>query len=159
MWFSDFTKKALSLPCMAAVSRSITWIKNWYNFHIPRIIVHEDTPLSNFCFKLSITISSNLTCNHVSCILRHYQRAGTKYSLTDVATWAANPLQGQSVFLVGEAYGPLRGWCEGAIDSCHDALEEGWGIRRRGKRDALKEETSSEELTGLSLRDLMLSFP
>ncbi|KAJ7385307.1 hypothetical protein OS493_016381 [Desmophyllum pertusum] len=57
---------------------------------------------------------------------RHIQRAGTHLSAFKVVDWAKRPFPGRDLFMVGEAYHPLRGWIEGALLSAHNALREGW---------------------------------
>ena len=59
---------------------------------------------------------------------RHFQRAGSHLSSFELGDWAKRPFAGQDLFIVGEAYQPLRGWIEGALQSAHNALHEGWGI-------------------------------
>lgn len=49
--------------------------------------------------------------------------------MVDISNWAKRPSNELDVFVVGEAYNPFRGWCEGAIVSCKNALQEGWGIK------------------------------
>lgn len=61
-------------------------------------------------------------------VSRHVQRAGTHVSSFKVVEWAKRPFQGQDVFVVGEAYHPLKGWIEGALQSAENTLREGWGI-------------------------------
>ena len=77
--------------------------------------------------------------------------------MADVARWAASPLENENVFLVGEAYGPKRGWCEGALDSCRDALEQGWGI----SLSSMPEEkiTKEELIDRLRHRDVLVHHP
>ncbi|KAL9969976.1 hypothetical protein ACROYT_G022271 [Oculina patagonica] len=58
----------------------------------------------------------------------HAQRAGTHISSFKVVDWAKRPFPGQDLFIVGEAYHPLRGWIEGALQSAQNALLEGWNI-------------------------------
>lgn len=38
------------------------------------------------------------------------------------------PSQKKIFFIVGEAYQPIKGWIEGALQSAQNALSEGWGI-------------------------------
>lgn len=59
-------------------------------------------------------------------LYRHIQRAGTHLSAFKVVDWAKRPFPGRDLFMVGEAYHPLRGWIEGALLSAHNALREGW---------------------------------
>ena len=70
------------------------------------------------------------------------QRAGTHLSMSQVRDWAKRPFAEQDLFIVGEAYHPIRGWIEGALQSAQNALHEGWGIdskevrqRREAKRE------------------------
>lgn len=52
--------------------------------------------------------------------------------------WAKRPFKNQNIFVVGESYHPMRGWCQGAIVSCRNALKEGWGIERNVKEKIVK---------------------
>ena len=63
-------------------------------------------------------------------LCRHFQKAGTPYTMKDVEAWAKRPFRGEDVFVVGSAVHRLRGWSEGAIGSADNALLEGWGIKR-----------------------------
>jgi hypothetical protein len=48
----------------------------------------------------------------------HYLRSGATHSNADIAAWSLNPLPGEAVALVGEAYYPNRsGWSDGAYKS------------------------------------------
>ena len=61
-------------------------------------------------------------------LYRHFQRAGSHLSSFELSDWAKRPFTGQDLFIVGEAYQPLRGWIEGALQSAQNTLREGWGI-------------------------------
>ena len=85
-------------------------------------------------------------CANLLC--RHFQRAGTHLSSFKVSDWAKRPFTGQDLFIVGEAYQPLRGWIEGALLSAQNTLREGWGIednadlkqrRELNKKEAIKD--------------------
>ncbi|XP_078373199.1 uncharacterized protein LOC144656829 isoform X2 [Oculina patagonica] len=71
----------------------------------------------------------------------HAQRAGTYISSFEIVDWAKRPFPGQDLFIVGEAYHPLKGWIEGALLSAHNALQEGWNI------GSLKDPTLGRELS------------
>jgi len=49
--------------------------------------------------------------------------------MVDISNWAKRPFAGENIFVVGEAFHPYRGWCEGSIVSAQNALQEGWGIQ------------------------------
>lgn len=78
---------------------------------------------------------------------RHFQKPGTPYSMVDISNWAKRPFPGENIFIVGEAFHPFRGWCEGSIESSQNALRDGWGIQvgvaaRAEGRTAQKEDLS-----------------
>lgn len=58
----------------------------------------------------------------------HATKAGSNVSRHDVMKWAKRPFPGEDVFLVGEAYSPITGWNEGALQSTYNTLKEGWEI-------------------------------
>ena len=87
---------------------------------------------------------------------RHIQRAGTHISSFKVDDWAKRPFPGQDLFMVGEAYHPLKGWIEGALLSAQNALREGWNI------ESPKDPTQGRQLSQgrMSTDDLNMSlFP
>ena len=45
-----------------------------------------------------------------------------------MSDWAKRPFPGKNLFIVGEAYHPIRGWIEGALKSAQNALREGWSV-------------------------------
>ena len=48
----------------------------------------------------------------------HWLRAGSDFTNEDIYDWALEPLEGEDVALVGEAYNPQRsGWSDGAYKS------------------------------------------
>lgn len=49
--------------------------------------------------------------------------------MVDISNWAKRPFPGENIFVIGEAFHPFRGWCEGSIVSSQNALKEGWGIQ------------------------------
>ena len=61
-------------------------------------------------------------------LYRHRQNAGTQFSASQVKNWAKRPFAEKDLFIVGEAYQPIKGWIEGALQSAQNALSEGWGI-------------------------------
>ena len=48
--------------------------------------------------------------------------------MKQVTSWAKKPFRGESIYVVGSAYHPYRGYAEGAIMSANNALNEGWQI-------------------------------
>ena len=48
--------------------------------------------------------------------------------MKQVTSWAKKPFPGESIYVVGSAYHPYRGYAEGAIMSANNALNEGWLI-------------------------------
>ena len=54
---------------------------------------------------------------------------GANFTLKDIYNWAKRPLPGEEIYLVGEAYGLLRGWSEGAVQTAVNALKEGWSLK------------------------------
>ena len=62
---------------------------------------------------------------------RHFQKPGFNFTLTQVSDWAKRPFPEQEIFIVGDAYNPLRGWTEGAILSVNNALLEGWQVQEK----------------------------
>jgi len=57
----------------------------------------------------------------------HFQ-GEEKYSLVDVQNWAANPIANNTnIFMVGEAYGIRRTWCQGGLQTVKQGLS-GWNI-------------------------------
>lgn len=88
-------------------------------------------------------------------IFRHFQKGGTNYTMVDVATWAENPLN-ENVFVVGEAYNPMRAWCEGAISSSNNALCKGWDIECPPPQKVMKKEDFIKRLKALKTK---LPFP
>ena len=48
--------------------------------------------------------------------------------MKQVTRWAKKPFLGESIYVVGSAYHPYRGYAEGAILSANNALNEGWQI-------------------------------
>ena len=60
---------------------------------------------------------------------RHDNKVGTNVTLTDIYNWAKRPLPGKEIYLVGEAYGLTRHWCEGALETAVNVLKEGWGLQ------------------------------
>lgn len=81
-------------------------------------------------FELNITQKSSPLWLYQHFILprRHFQKSGTTFTIQDIVEWAKRPLPGKDIFLVGEAFGPERAWCQGAIVSAQHALREGWAI-------------------------------
>ncbi|XP_032219406.2 uncharacterized protein LOC116602233 [Nematostella vectensis] len=58
----------------------------------------------------------------------HFQKPGTTFSMEDISNWAKRPFPGENLFIIGEAFHPFRGWCEGSIVSSQNALQDGWGL-------------------------------
>ena len=59
----------------------------------------------------------------------HWLAAGTEFSNTDVYDWAVEPLDGEDVALVGEAYNVNRsGWSDGAYKSSIHLLNTKYGL-------------------------------
>jgi len=77
-----------------------------------------------------------LLINHCVVNFRHFQKPDTPYTMKDIANWAKKPFTDENLFVVGESYHPMRGWCEGAIVSCRNALKVGWGIERNVQQHA-----------------------
>ncbi|PFX21355.1 hypothetical protein AWC38_SpisGene14163 [Stylophora pistillata] len=75
----------------------------------------------------------------------HHQRAGTHVTSFEVFDWAKRPFSGQELFLVGEAYHPLRGWIEGARRTARNALREGWGLDEVDDLEFKQEDELSEK--------------
>ena len=59
---------------------------------------------------------------------RYLQGPGSGVSMKQVTSWAKKPFPGESIYVVGSAYHPYRGYAEGAIMSANNALNEGWQI-------------------------------
>lgn len=56
-------------------------------------------------------------------------KAGTQFSIEDIATWAKKPLGDDSLSLVGEGYFIKRsGWIDGAIRSAKNTLRSQFGV-------------------------------
>ena len=70
------------------------------------------------------------------------QGAGTHLPRIKVSDWAKRPFPKQDLFIVGEAYSLMRGWCEGALQSAENALQEGWKIDILRQRREFTQETS-----------------
>ena len=72
----------------------------------------------------------------------HWLRAGSDYTNADIYDWAIEPLEGEEVALVGEAYNPQRsGWSDGAYKSSIHLLNARYDMdlplpttRRTGRR-------------------------
>ncbi|MCC7536762.1 MAG: FAD-dependent oxidoreductase, partial [Deltaproteobacteria bacterium] len=59
----------------------------------------------------------------------HWIRAGAPYTNAQVFDWAAEPIAGEEICMVGEAYNPQRsGWSDGAYKSSINALNERFGM-------------------------------
>ena len=77
------------------------------------------------------------------------QRAGSHLSPFKVSEWAKRPFAELDLFMVGEAYHPMRGWIEGALQSAQEALREGWDVENndlKQKRDLSREQTVRNNL-------------
>ncbi len=60
----------------------------------------------------------------------HYLRAGATHTNAQVAAWSLEPLPGESVALVGEAYYPNRsGWSDGAYKSSIQLLNKWYDLK------------------------------
>jgi monoamine oxidase len=60
----------------------------------------------------------------------HYLRAGATHTNADVAAWSLEPLPGEAVALVGEAYYPNRsGWSDGAYKSSIQLLNQWYDLQ------------------------------
>jgi len=63
----------------------------------------------------------------------YFLKAGAKASNADVFDWAVQPLPGEDVGLVGEAYNPQRsGWSDAAYKSSIHLLNSKYGLKLRG---------------------------
>jgi hypothetical protein len=63
----------------------------------------------------------------------HWLRQGSSYTNADVFAWAVEPLPGEEVGLVGEAYNPQRsGWSDGAYKSSINLLNQRYGMNLPG---------------------------
>jgi hypothetical protein len=63
----------------------------------------------------------------------HWIRAGAPFTNADVFAWAVEPLAGEDVALVGEAYNPQRsGWSDGAYKSSINLLNTRYGMSLSG---------------------------
>ena len=82
------------------------------------------------------------------------QRAGTHISSFKVSDWAKRPFEEQDLFIVGEAYNPMRAWIEGALLSAQNALLEGWSM---GSHSSKKKRELTQE-RGLKNMDLSPFF-
>ena len=60
--------------------------------------------------------------------------------MSDISKWAKRPFRRANIFIVGESYELMRGWCQAAIVSCRNALKEGWGIERPVEHKIAKKE-------------------
>lgn len=59
----------------------------------------------------------------------HWVKAGSQYGNADIAAWALEPLPGEAVAMVGEAYNPQRsGWTDGAYKSSIALLNAKYGM-------------------------------
>jgi monoamine oxidase len=64
----------------------------------------------------------------------YYIRAGNTYSNADIFNWAVEPLPGEKLGLVSEAYNPLRSaWTDGAYKSSIHYLKQQWDIPKDSK--------------------------
>jgi hypothetical protein len=59
----------------------------------------------------------------------HWLQGGSQFTNADIAQWAIEPLPGEEVSLVGEAYNPQRsGWSDGAYKSSINTLNAKYGF-------------------------------
>ncbi|MDQ3231270.1 MAG: hypothetical protein M3Q07_05565, partial [Pseudobdellovibrionaceae bacterium] len=64
----------------------------------------------------------------------HYLRAGATHTNADITEWAVEPLKGEPVALVGEAYFPNRsGWSDGAYKSSIKLLNARYGMQLKSE--------------------------
>ena len=63
----------------------------------------------------------------------HWLSAGASGTHADLFAWAAEPLKGEDVALVGEAYNVQRsGWSDGAFKSSINLLNTRYGMQLPG---------------------------
>ena len=63
----------------------------------------------------------------------YWLRAGSTYTNSQLATWAIDPLPGERVSMVGEAYNVQRsGWSDGAYKSSINTLNARYGMNLSG---------------------------
>lgn len=68
----------------------------------------------------------------------HWLRAGSTFTNADIFAWAVEPLPGEDVALVGEAYNPQRsGWSDGAYKSSINLLNSRYGMDLPGLNRAV----------------------
>lgn len=80
---------------------------------------------------LSMFVCVLIACDkgiYCDLLYRHRQKAGAQFLASQVKNWAKRPFSRKDLFIVGEAYQPIKGWIEGALQSAQSALSEGWGI-------------------------------
>jgi hypothetical protein len=66
----------------------------------------------------------------------YWLKAGSKYTNAQIAEWAVNPLPGERISLVGEAYNPQRStWTDGAIKSSLNTLKNVFGYQPAQSED------------------------
>jgi len=65
--------------------------------------------------------------------------------MADISNWTKRPFPREDIFVVGESYDPMRGWCQAAIVSCRHALNEGYGIKRVVKHPLEKRVSANTE--------------
>ena len=64
----------------------------------------------------------------------YWLRAGSSFTNAQIASWAINPLPGEQVSLVGEAYNPQRStWSDGAFKSSINTLNSVFGMTLPGQ--------------------------
>lgn len=69
----------------------------------------------------------------------HYLGAGATFTNAQIFKWAVEPLAGEPVALVGEAYNPQRsGWSDGAYKSSINLLNTRYGLNLPGVKQMLR---------------------
>jgi protoporphyrinogen oxidase len=64
----------------------------------------------------------------------YWLKAGSKYTNAQIASWAIQPLAGERISMVGEAYNPQRStWTDGAIKSSINTLNSVFGLKLEGQ--------------------------
>jgi hypothetical protein len=69
----------------------------------------------------------------------HWLRAGATSTNADIFEWAVEPLPGEPISLVGEAYNPRRsGWSDAAYKSSINLLNKKYGMSLKGLTQSLR---------------------
>lgn len=89
----------------------------------------------------------------------YWLKAGSKYTNAQIASWAVQPLPGERISMVGEAYNPQRStWTDGAIKSSINTLNAVFGLKLEGQTagvsaaETFEGPTAASTVRGMSRR-------